>query len=124
MARGFVYLVLDWATRRVTGALAGNGIAISMDGKGAGQRVRRAVMAQRQVRGGVLRAYDSVGEARSSNGRYLDFYDGRRPHSSLGDWIAFLLAIDGSIGARGRNFPMSQPACEPDFTRHDRAEVQ
>jgi transposase InsO family protein len=30
-----------------------------------------------------LRAYDSVGEARSSLGRYLDFYNPKRPHSSL-----------------------------------------
>jgi len=30
-----------------------------------------------------LRAYDSVDEARASIGRYLDFYNGRRPHSSL-----------------------------------------
>jgi putative transposase len=30
-----------------------------------------------------LRAYDSVGEARASLGRYLDFYNGKRPHSSL-----------------------------------------
>jgi len=30
-----------------------------------------------------LRAYDSVGEARASIGRYLDFDNGRRPHSSL-----------------------------------------
>ena len=30
-----------------------------------------------------LRAYDSVGEARTSIGRYLDFYNRRRPHSSL-----------------------------------------
>ena len=29
-----------------------------------------------------LRAYDSVAEARTSIGRYLDFYNGRRPHSS------------------------------------------
>ena len=38
-----------------TGVLANNGIAISMDGKGrlAGQRLRRAAMAQRQIRGGV-----------------------------------------------------------------------
>ena len=32
-----------------------------------------------------LRAYDSVSEARASIGRYLDFYNGRRPHSSLDD---------------------------------------
>jgi putative transposase len=30
-----------------------------------------------------LRAYDNVSEARASIGRYLDFYNGRRPHSSL-----------------------------------------
>jgi len=30
-----------------------------------------------------LRAYDSVSDARASIGRYLDFYNGRRPHSSL-----------------------------------------
>ena len=28
-----------------------------------------------------LRAYDSVSEARASVGRYLDLYNGRRPHS-------------------------------------------
>jgi putative transposase len=28
---------------------------------------------------------DRVGEARNSIGRYLDFYNGRRPHSSLDD---------------------------------------
>lgn len=31
-----------------------------------------------------LRAYDSVAEARASIGRYLDFYNRKRPHSSLG----------------------------------------
>jgi putative transposase len=30
-----------------------------------------------------LKAYESVSETRSSIGRYLDFYNGRRPHSSL-----------------------------------------
>src|SRR5215217_5318169 len=30
-----------------------------------------------------LRAYDSVGDARASLGRYLDFYNRTRPHSSL-----------------------------------------
>lgn len=29
--------------------------------------------------------FDSVSEARSSIGRYLDFYNRRRPHSSLDD---------------------------------------
>jgi putative transposase len=30
-----------------------------------------------------LHAYDSVAEARSSIGRYLSFYNSRRPHQSL-----------------------------------------
>ena len=30
-----------------------------------------------------LHAYDSVGQARTSLGRYLDFYNRKRPHSSL-----------------------------------------
>ena len=30
-----------------------------------------------------LRSYDSVSEARASIGRYLDFYNAKRPHSSL-----------------------------------------
>jgi putative transposase len=30
-----------------------------------------------------LRAYDTVSETRASIGRYVAFYNGRRPHSSL-----------------------------------------
>ena len=68
------------------GLLLDNAIAISMDGKGAGrdhvfvERLWRSVKYEEVS----LRAYDGVGEARASLGRYLDFYNGRRPHSSLG----------------------------------------
>jgi putative transposase len=68
-----------------TGVLADNGIAISMDGKGAWrdnvfvERLWRSVKYEEVY----LKAYDSVSEARTSIGRYLDFYNGRRPHSSL-----------------------------------------
>jgi putative transposase len=68
-----------------TGALATNGIAISMDGKGAWrdnvfvERLWRSVKYEEVY----LRAYESVSEARASIGRYLNFYNGRRPHSSL-----------------------------------------
>ncbi|WMT71052.1 IS3 family transposase [Bradyrhizobium sp. Ash2021] len=70
-----------------TGLLASNGIAISMDGKGAWrdnvfvERLWRSVKYEEVY----LRAYETVGEARHSIGRYLDFYNGRRPHSSLDD---------------------------------------
>ena len=68
-----------------TGVLARNDIAISMDGKGAWrdnvfvERLWRSIKYEEVY----LRAYDSVGEARQSIGGYLDFYNGRRPHSSL-----------------------------------------
>jgi putative transposase len=68
-----------------TGMLANNGIAISMDGKGAWrdnvfvERLWRSVKYEEVY----LRAYDSVSDARASIARYLDFYNGRRPHSSL-----------------------------------------
>jgi putative transposase len=68
-----------------TGVLTDNHIAISMDGKGAWrdnvfvERLWRSVKYEEVY----LRAYDSVSEARASIGRYLDFYNSRRPHSSL-----------------------------------------
>ena len=68
-----------------TGVLAKNKIAISMDGKGAWrdnvfvERLWRSIKYEEVY----LRAYDNVSEARASIGRYLNFYNGRRPHSSL-----------------------------------------
>ena len=68
-----------------TGLLALNGIQISMDRRGSWrdnvfvERLWRSVKYEEVY----LRAYDSVGEARASLGRYLDFYNRRRPHSSL-----------------------------------------
>jgi hypothetical protein len=53
-----------------------------MDGKGAWrgnvfiERLWRRVKYEEVY----LRAYQSVSEARHSIGRYLDFYNGRRPH--------------------------------------------
>jgi putative transposase len=68
-----------------TTLLADNGIRISMDGKGAWrdnvfvERLWRSVKYEEVY----LRAYESVSEARASLGLYLDFYNRRRPHSSL-----------------------------------------
>src|SRR5471030_2712430 len=68
-----------------TGVLLNNAIAISMDGKGSWrdnvfvERIWRSVKYEEVY----LRAYASVGEARISIGRYLDFYNRKRPHSSL-----------------------------------------
>jgi putative transposase len=68
-----------------TDVLVKNGIAISMDGKGSWrdnvfvERLWRSIKYEEVY----LRAYDTVSEARASIGRYLTFYNGRRPHSSL-----------------------------------------
>ena len=68
-----------------TGVLIGHGVAISMDGKGSWrdnvfvERLWKSVKYEEVY----LRAYDSVAEARASLGRYLNFYNSQRPHSSL-----------------------------------------
>jgi putative transposase len=68
-----------------TSALVDRGIAISMDGRGAWrdnvfvERLWRTIKYEEVY----LRAYDSVADARQSIGRYLDFYNFKRPHQSL-----------------------------------------
>jgi putative transposase len=68
-----------------TSVLLGNDVAISMDGKGAWrdnvfvERLWKSVKYEEVY----LRAYDTVSEARAAIGRYLDFYNRLRPHSSL-----------------------------------------
>jgi putative transposase len=75
----------QFTSQAFTDVLIGNGIAISMDGKGSWrdnvfvERLWRTIKYEEVY----LRAYDSVSEARASIGRYLDFYNRRRPHSSL-----------------------------------------
>jgi putative transposase len=68
-----------------TGRLKKEGISISMDGKG---RWRDNVFIERiwksiKYEEVYLHAYASVSEARTSIGRYLEFYNSIRPHSSL-----------------------------------------
>ena len=68
-----------------TGLLTAHGIAISMDGKGAWrdnvfiERLWRSVKYEEVY----LHAYDSVPQARACIGRYMDFYNAKRPHLSL-----------------------------------------
>jgi putative transposase len=69
-----------------TGLLLKNGIAISMDGRGSWrdnvfvERLWRSLKYEEVY----LRAYETVAEARRLIGRYLDFFNTKRPHSSLG----------------------------------------
>src|SRR3954451_22366097 len=75
----------QFTSAEVTGLLLDNKIAISRDGRGSWrdnvfvERLWRSVKYEEVY----LRAYDSVGDARASLGRYLDFYNRTRPHSSL-----------------------------------------
>ena len=68
-----------------TALLLKHAIAISMDGRGAwrdnvfAERLWRTVKYEEVY----LRAHGSVGEARASPGRHLDFHNRNRPHSSL-----------------------------------------
>jgi len=68
-----------------TQVLIQNDIKINMDGKGAWrdnvvvERVWKSVKYEEVY----LRAYANVSEARTSLGRYLNFYNTKRPHSSL-----------------------------------------
>ena len=68
-----------------TSVLLREKIAVSMDGKGAWrdnvfvERLWKSVKYEEVY----LRAYDTVAEARASLGRYLNFYNTCRPHSSL-----------------------------------------
>jgi putative transposase len=76
----------QFTSQAFTGLLADHAIAISMDGRGAWrdnvfvERLWRSVKYEEVY----LKAYDSVAQARASIGRYLDFYNRKRPHSSLG----------------------------------------
>jgi putative transposase len=68
-----------------TGRLKENGIAISMDGRG---RWRDNVFVERiwksiKYEEVYLHAYASVSEARVRIGKYIEFYNSMRPHSSL-----------------------------------------
>jgi putative transposase len=68
-----------------TGLLRKSGIDISMDGRG---RWRDNVFVERvwksiKYEEVYLHAYETVQEARISIGRYMEFYNSIRPHSSL-----------------------------------------
>jgi len=68
-----------------TRVLKDNGIKISMDGKGRWvdnvfvERLWKSVKYEHVY----LHAYETVAEARAKLGGYLDFFNSRRPHSSL-----------------------------------------
>ena len=68
-----------------TGLLKDNGIRISMDGKGCWrdnvfvERLWKSIKYEEVY----LKAYDTVADSKANLGRYLDFYNTRRPHQTL-----------------------------------------
>jgi putative transposase len=75
----------QFTSEAFTGRLKQEGIAISMDGKGRWcdnvliERFWRSIKYEEVY----LHAYESVSEARSRIGQYIEFFNHRRPHSSL-----------------------------------------
>ena len=75
----------QFTSEEFTRVLIDNKVAISMDGKGAWrdnvfvERIWKSVKYEEVY----LRAYDSVGEARASLGRYLNFYNRASEHPSV-----------------------------------------
>jgi len=71
----------QFTSEAFTCVLEKNGVAISMDGKGAWrdnvfvERLWRSVKCEEVY----LKAYDTVAEARASLSRYLDFFNRQRP---------------------------------------------
>ena len=75
----------QFTSEAFTGRLKTEGIQISMDGKGRWcdnvfvERLWRSLKYEEVY----LHAYESVSETRTKIGRYIEFYNERRPHSSL-----------------------------------------
>ena len=75
----------QFSSQAFTELLAGRGIRQSMDGKGAWRDNVFVERLWRTIKYDVvyLKAYESVSHARASLARFIDFYNERRPHSSL-----------------------------------------
>jgi len=75
----------QFTSEAFTGRLKKEGIKISMDGKGRWcdnvfvERFWRSIKYEEIY----LHAYDTVSKARSGIGQYIQFFNNRRPHSSL-----------------------------------------
>ena len=75
----------QFTSAEFTGLLRNNGIAISMDGKGAWrdnvfvERLWKTIKYEEVY----LHAYDTVSDAKAGIARYIDFYNRRRPHRAL-----------------------------------------
>ncbi len=75
----------QFTSEAFTEPLLALGVQISMDGRGAWrdnvfvERLWRSIKYEEVY----LHAYESVADAKAGIARYIDFYNSRRPHSSL-----------------------------------------
>ena len=75
----------QFTSAEFTGVLKANGICISMDGKGCWrdnvfvERLWRTIKYDEVY----LKAYESVSHAKASLGRFITFYNSRRPHQTF-----------------------------------------
>ena len=97
-----------------------------MDGKGSWrdnvfvERLWRSVKYEEVY----LRAYDSVAEARASLGRYLDFYNRKRPHSSLNARTPDRACFDNLPQAGASTYLQQKPVQTKPATSHRYQAVQ
>ncbi len=77
----------QFTSNEFTRLLHGHSVAISMDGRGCWrdnvfvERLWRSIKYEEIY----LHAYANVSAAKAGVGKYLEFYNGRRPHTALGD---------------------------------------
>lgn len=75
----------QFTAQNLVDAVLGNGVKLSMDGRGAWrdnvfvERVWRTIKYERVY----LRAYNSLSEARQDIAQYIDWYNRQRGHSSI-----------------------------------------
>jgi putative transposase len=90
----------QFTSEAFTGMLAGQGIQISMDGKGRFldnifiERLWRSLKYEEVY----LKAYASVAEAREGIGAWISFYNGQRKHQSLGYLTPSAIFAAGACG--------------------------
>jgi len=92
----------QFTSHEFTQLLKHHGIAISMDGKGCWrdnvfvERLWKSIKYEEVY----LRAYDSVSAAKEGIGRYLTFYNARRPHSALDGMTPDTIYFDNLRGSQ------------------------
>ena len=94
----------QFTSNAFTGVLKREGIAISMDGRGRAldnifvERLWRSV----KYEDVYLQGYGTMGELTLGLARYFAFYNGERPHQSLGNWTPHEVYASGQGGGAKR----------------------